>query len=67
MTNAQFAALAELLHLRAGPAQEVARLVLVDGLSQADAAERLGMSRQSAHQAVKRAQRGMELAMRVVA
>lgn len=66
MTAEQFRALSELLSLRPGPAQDCARLVLVDGLTQAQACERTGLSRQAAHQAVKRAQRGLELARRVV-
>ncbi len=62
MTPDQFAALAELLRLRAGPAQEVARLVLVQGLTVADAARELGMGYHLAYKAVKRAQEGLALA-----
>jgi molybdenum-dependent DNA-binding transcriptional regulator ModE len=65
MTNDQFSALAELLRLRAGPAQIVARMVLVDGISTADAARTVGLEYKAAHQAVKRAQRGFELARAV--
>lgn len=62
MTVDQFAALAQLLQLRAGPAQDCARLVLVDGLRQADAAERTGLSPQGAYNAVKRVRSGLALA-----
>jgi len=47
MTESQFAAIAELISLRAGPAKEAARLVLVDGMSYIDAATQTGVSRQS--------------------
>lgn len=66
MTPAQFTALANLLRLRAGPAQYVARLVLVQGLSVPDAAREEGMDYHLAYKAVKRAQDGLALA-RVVA
>ena len=66
MTSDQFAALAELLCLRGGPATEGVRLVLVEGLSITQAAERAGCSRQSVGNALKRCQRGLELARRVV-
>lgn len=66
MTPDQFTALAELLRLRAGPAQVVARMVLVDGLSVPDAARSAGLEYKAAHQAVKRAQRGLELARAAV-
>lgn len=62
MTPTQFAALAELLRLRDGPAQVVARMVLVDGLSTAEAARSVGLEYKSAFQAVKRAQHGLALA-----
>lgn len=64
MTPDQFQALAELLRLRAGPAQECARLVLVDGAQIKDAAERLGMGYRAAAAAVQRAREGLELARR---
>lgn len=67
MTSDQFSALAELLRLRAGPAQEVARLVLVEGLSVPEAARTAGLEYTAASQAVRRAQRGLELAKRAVA
>lgn len=62
MTPDQFDALADLLRLRAGPAQQVARMVLVDGLTVPDAARAAGLEYTAAHQAVKRAQRGLQLA-----
>lgn len=62
MTAAQFAALADLMSLRAGPARDAARAVLVDGLTQATAAAQTGASRQSVSQAVGRCQRALELA-----
>lgn len=65
MTADQFDALAELMRLRNGPAKGAARMVLVDGFTVPDAARVQQMSYQAAHQAVKRAQRAMELAKRV--
>lgn len=62
VSEAQFTALAELLRLRAGPAQDVARLVLVQGLTVPDAARELGMGYHLAYKAVKRAQDGWALA-----
>lgn len=44
MTSGQFTALAKLARLRAGKQQEAARLVLVQGMRQADAARQLGIS-----------------------
>ncbi len=66
MTSNQFDALAKLLRLRSGPAQIVARMVLVDGLSVPDAARSVGLEYTAAHQAVKRVQRGLELAKQAV-
>lgn len=62
MTPNQFAALAELLRLRAGPSEAVVKLVLVDGESVPDAARIAGVSYQAAYKAVGRVQRGLELA-----
>ena len=64
MTPDQFAALAELLRLRSGPAQEVARLVMVYGLSVPDAARQQGIGYPLAYKAAKRAQDGYALAQR---
>ena len=44
MTPAQFAALAQLLRIQAGPSREAARLVLVDGMQPAHAAAFTGLS-----------------------
>jgi len=62
MTDQQFQALARLLSLKTGPAQECARLVLVEQIPQAEAARQTGLSKQAAHQAVKRARAGLALA-----
>lgn len=64
MTPTQFAALAELLRLRAGPAQECARLVLVEGVSAQDAAAQVGITYKTGHAAVQRVREGLELARR---
>lgn len=66
MTDEQFKALAELLRLRAGPAQTAARLVLVGGLSVPDAARSAGIEYIAAHKAVKRAERGLTLVNQVL-
>ena len=66
MTPEQFAALAQLLRLRTGPAQDAARMVLVEGISQADAARATGLTQQAVHNAVKRVQAGFELAQAAV-
>ena len=44
MTDLQFQALAQLLRLRAGPAQEAVRLHLVQGLSVPDSARAAGVN-----------------------
>jgi len=62
MLQAQFDALATLMALRASPSREAARLVLVDGLSVADAAAHCGISVQGANQSVLRCKRVIELA-----
>ncbi len=64
MTADQFDALAALLRMQSGAARECARLVLVEGAAQADAAGQTGLSRQAASQSVKRARSGMALARR---
>jgi len=66
MTPDQFSALSTLMGLRTGPAQVAARLVLVDGLSKADAARQAGCSPQSADQAVRRCLLVIDLAQKVV-
>lgn len=67
MTPDQFTALSTLMGLRAGPAQDAARLVLVDGLTKAEAARQAGCAPQSADQAVRRCRRVIELARQVAA
>lgn len=62
MTEAQFAALAQLLRLRPGPAQDAAKLVMVQGLPTTDAARTVGMDYRAATYAVKRVRAGLELA-----
>lgn len=61
MTQDQFDALAELLRLRGGAAKEAARMVLIDGLSPADAARATGISPQSVTNAVTRCRKGLAL------
>lgn len=67
MTDGQFNALAQLLRLRQGPAREAARLVLVEGLRTADAAQRAGCLRTAAANAVRRCRVGLELARQATA
>lgn len=64
ITDEQFGALAELLRLRAGPAEQAAFLVLVDGRTVGDAARECALSYRAAYQAVKRCREGLELARR---
>lgn len=64
MTPDQFAALAELLRLRGGASEDAARLVLVEGLTPAEAARQAGASPQAVSNALARCRRGMELAKR---
>lgn len=67
MTPTQFGALSRLLRLSPGStSRELARLVLVDGLTQAEAATRLGATQQAAYNAVQRVREGHDLARRVV-
>lgn len=66
MTREQFEALAQLLRLRGGPAQECARLVLVDGQSIKLAAEAVGLPYRKGAAAVQRVREGLELAQRAV-
>lgn len=62
MTDPQFTALARLLRLRAGPAREGARLVLVEGWRQVDAAAAVAISPAALGNAVARVRRGVDLA-----
>lgn len=67
MTTAQFDALAQLMRLRAGSTRrELARLVLVEGLSNAEAAARLGATPQQVYQAVRAARAGVDLVRQVM-
>lgn len=61
MTPAQFSALAELMRLRPGPAQESVRLHLTGGLSVPDAAREAGCAYKLAWQAVQRALAALKL------
>jgi hypothetical protein len=63
MTEAQFAALAQILRLRQGQAQEAVRLHMVAGLTVPDAARVAGAKYQLALKAVKRAKDGHKLAI----
>jgi hypothetical protein len=63
MTDAQFAALAQLLRLRQGSTREAVRLHLVQGLTVPDAARIAGVKYQLALKAVKRAKDGHKLAI----
>ena len=63
MTLSQFEALARLAGLEAGSrSREAARLVLVEGLTQAEAARQAGITRVVSGRAVKRCQEALELA-----
>lgn len=62
MTIEQFEALAELLRIRGGASGQAAQLVLVGGLSQAEAGRQTGLSTAGVGNAVRRVRRGFELA-----
>jgi DNA-directed RNA polymerase specialized sigma24 family protein len=62
LTSEQFQALAELLRLREGASGQAAQLVLVSGLSQAEAGRQTGLSTAGVGNAVRRVRRGLELA-----
>lgn len=62
MTPEQFSALAALMGQPASKSAAAARLVLVDDLSSAEAARRVGITTQGANQAVQRCRRVLELA-----
>ncbi len=61
MTASQFDALAALLRLRKGGQREAARLVLVEGLAPAVAADQAGITRPAVSNVLKTCRRGMEL------
>lgn len=62
MTAAQFAAVAQLMRVRDGDSRAAALLVLVDGVSQADAARLTGLTPSGVGKVVTRFRRGLELA-----
>lgn len=62
MNSDQFQALAQLLRLRQGPQREAARLVLVDGVRQADAARMAGCSASALGNTLRTCRAGLELA-----
>ena len=63
MTPASFDALSRLLrHRPDSQAREMVRLVLVEGMTQADSAQRLGTSQQAASNAMRAARATLELA-----
>ena len=63
MTPASFDALSRLLrHRHDSQARELVRLVLVDGLTQADAARQVGATEQAASNALRAARATLELA-----
>lgn len=62
MTPEQFSALATLMGQPDSKSAAAARLVLVEGLSSAEAARRVGITTQGANQAVQRCRRVIELA-----
>lgn len=62
MTPDQFAALAQLMRLRTGAQQDAARLVLVDGMRQVDAARQLGISTAALGATMRACRRGVALA-----
>ena len=62
MTPDAFAALAKLLRLRDGLQKDGARLVLVDGVRQADAARMAGCSASALGNTLRTCRAGLELA-----
>lgn len=66
MSPEAFAALAQLLRLRTGPAREAARLVLVERMRAADAAALAGCSAQSVANTLAACRAGLELARAAV-
>ncbi len=61
LTSDQFDALAQLLRLRESPSREVARLMLVDGLDAAEAAQRGGIVKYAAYKVYYSCLRGLAL------
>ena len=67
MTDAAFQALSQLLRLRQGSQREAARLVLVDGMRQADAARMAGCSASALGNTLRTCRAGLELARAAIA
>lgn len=62
LSKEQFAAVAELISMRGGKAQEAARIVTVEGgVTQIEVARRLGISQPTVSHAVARVERAMAL------
>lgn len=66
LTDKQFQALAKLSRFRNGPAQEAARLILVEGYTTTDAAKEVGCLIQSASNAYLRCVANLKLIEQVV-
>ena len=66
LTAAQFEAVATLAQLRAGPQREAARLVLVDGARQVDAARAAGCSPTGLSNTLRTCRRVLDLAQAAV-
>ena len=62
ITPESFAALAQLMRLRTGAQQDAARLVMVDGMRQVDAARQLGISTAALGATMRACRRGVALA-----
>lgn len=63
MTTDQLAAIAQLIRMRDGASLEAARLVLIDGITGAEAARRLGISPAGVSNAVQRVRAAHALAL----
>lgn len=66
LTSKQFQALAKISRLRNGPAQEAARLILVEGYTATDAAKEVGCLIQSASNTYLRCLANLKLIDQVV-
>lgn len=62
MTGTQFDALATLLRLKDGGQKEAARLVLVEGMRQADAARQVGVTPPAVSNTLRACRLGLQLA-----
>ncbi len=65
MTTSQFEALAQLMRMRHSPSREALRLVLVESMSQSDAAALVGIPRPNVTRQVTSARRTIELARQI--